>query len=89
MSWSASVSATGRENFPAAVDASVTSPADLDEHMAKQFEQAKAVVKALAPIIPGPMLMASMSGHANGVGDHPKPGWSNDYVNVSVSQYVT
>jgi len=88
MSWSASVGPHSRANFDAAVDASVSSPADLDAHMQKQFEKAKEIVKAIAPIIPGPLLSASMSGHANGVGDHKKDGWANDCLTVSVTQQV-
>lgn len=88
MSWSASVGSHSRETFDAAVDAAVSSPAALDEHMQKQFNKAKEVAKAIAPIIPGPMLSASMSGHANGVGDHKKEGWANDTMTVSVSQVV-
>lgn len=86
MSWSASVSSHSRANFNAAVNSVAPSPTVLDEHMAKQFETAKEVIKTIASIIPGPMLSASMAGHANGVGDNPKPGWSNDYVTVTVSQ---
>lgn len=86
MSWSASVQSHSRENFDAAVDASVSSPASLDEHMQKQFDEAKAIIKAIAPVIPGPMLSASMAGHANGVGDHAKPGYANDFVTVTVTQ---
>jgi hypothetical protein len=88
MSWSASVSSHSRENFDAAIDAAVSSPSTLDEHMQKQFTAAKDVAKALAPIIPGPMLSASMAGHANGVGDNKKDGWANDTVTVTVSQIV-
>lgn len=88
MSWSASVSAHSRENFGTAVDAAVSSPLELDEHMQKQFDAAKDVAKAIAPIVPGPMLSASMNGHANGVGDNVKPGFANDYVSVTVTQVV-
>lgn len=86
MSWSASVGKHSRENFAAAVDAAVSSPSELDEYMAKQFESAKAAVRAIALTIPGPMISASMSGHANGVGDNTKPGYANDFINVNVVQ---
>lgn len=88
MSWSASVSPHSRENFDAAVDAATPSPAQLDEHMQKQFDKAREIVKAMAPIIPGPMLTASMAGHANGVGDNKKDGWANDSLTVTVQQIV-
>lgn len=88
MSWSASVSSHSRETFDAAVDTAVSSPSTLDEHMGKQFEKAKEIVKAIAPIIPGPDLSASMHGHANGVGDKRKPGYANDSITISVSQVV-
>lgn len=87
MSWSASVPPTERgRNFADAVDLATTSPADLDEPMAEQFNEAKRVVKELGMAIPGPKVSATMSGHANGVGDREKPGWSNDYVTITISQ---
>jgi len=88
MSWAASITPQSRENFDSAIDAVVPSPEALDEHMQKQFDKAKEIVKALAPIIPGPQLSASMAGHANGVGDNKKDGWANDSVTISVYQVV-
>lgn len=88
MSWSASVSSVEKAQFANAVDAATPSPAQLDEHMAKQHEAAKDVAKTLAATAPGPKLTVSMAGHANGVGEQAKPGWSNDYITVTVSQVV-
>jgi hypothetical protein len=86
MSWSASVNSHSREQFDKAVDDVVPSPSTLDEHMQRLFSKAKEIVKAIAPIVPGPLLSASMLGHANGVGDQKKEGYVNDYITVTVSQ---
>jgi len=86
MSWSASVGSQTRETLNDAIDAVIPSPADLDEFMAAQFTVAKTAAKTVAAIIPGPQFAITMSGHANGVGDEAKPGYSNDFLTITVSQ---
>jgi hypothetical protein len=86
VSWFAQVPTTERAAFDAAVDATIPSPPQLDDAMATQFAAAQAAAKELARWVPGPKQCASLSGHANGVGDAERPGFSNDFVTVTVSQ---
>jgi hypothetical protein len=71
------------------IDSTPTHPIELDEHMAKQHAAARIVALQLIEHVPGPKLLVSMTGHANGIGEVEKPGWSNDYINVKVMQITT
>ncbi len=51
-----------------------------------QFKSAKATAKLLLRSVPGPYVMVTMSGHANGVGWHKKEGMANDMISVNVTQ---
>jgi len=51
-----------------------------------QCELAKHVAHSILPIIPGPFIQVTLSGHANGVGWQKKEGCSNDCISVSVVQ---
>jgi hypothetical protein len=91
MSWSMSTCGTRKElagdgTAPGLIETTPTSPAELDEHMAKQHAAARVVALQLIEQVPGPRIAVSLSGHANGVGDVAKPGWANDCINISVSQ---
>lgn len=86
MSWGASVTGTKAELANGGIDNAPTSPTTLDEHMAKQHAAARVVALQLIEQVPGPKLSVNMNGHANGVGEQEKPGWSNDYITVTVTQ---
>jgi len=86
MSWSASCCGTKAELGNGGVDTAPTSPAVLDQPMAKQHAAARVVALQLIEQVPGPKLSISMAGHANGVGELAKPGSANDYITVSVTQ---
>jgi hypothetical protein len=51
-----------------------------------QVKLAKAAAKELLKGLPGPWIMVSISGHANGVGWQEKAGYANDCITVNVSQ---
>ncbi len=88
MSWSATVPVTEKAGIEQAIDAVVTSPADLNGPMFDQLHTAQLAAKLIARCTPGPKVHVSMSGHANGVGWQKKEGWANDCITVSVTQDV-
>lgn len=53
-----------------------------------QVKMAKQAVKLLLPIIPGPYIGITMSGHANGIGWQKKDGWANDCITVNITQFT-
>lgn len=85
MSWSTSfVKAVPKHETAAAIAAlSIT---QVDGPMMDQCELAKRAAALLLPIIPGPYIYVSLSGHANGIGWHEKTGWADDCITVNVSQ---
>ena len=55
---------------------------------ADQLHAARLAAKRLLHSIPGPYVMVSLSGHANGIGWQKKEGYANDSISVSVSQHL-
>lgn len=88
MSWSASFVKPVRKIEAAAYVDRLSTGAQVEGPAIEQCELAKSAVKALLPGIPGPYVQVSMSGHANGVGWQKKEGWSNDCINISITQVV-
>lgn len=91
MSWSASfVKPVPKREAWAAIDllgfnlTEVDSIANLEA--IDQLQAAKDVAKLLLKSIPGPNIMVSLGGHANGVGWQEKPGHSNNCISVSIVQ---
>jgi hypothetical protein len=62
--------------------------AETDGPAFDQFKIAKEATKAICKGIPGPQIMVSLSGHANGIGWQKKEGWSNDMISVNVYQII-
>jgi hypothetical protein len=88
MSWSASfVKAVPKREAAAAISA-LSTGGQTEGPAIDQCELAKHVAHSLLPIIPGPFIQVTMSGHANGVGWQKKDGWANDCITVSVVQIV-
>ena len=92
MSWSASTTkAVKKSEAPAAIDALSVSRFNVEDNapMDDQIAVAKAAAKEICKVIPGPYVIVSLSGHANGVGWQEKSGYANDYIQVSVTQMMT
>lgn len=86
MSWSTTSGTINKAAADATLDALSTGTGN--PHHEDQLRIAKAAAKLIIGNIPGPMIIVSMSGHANGVGWQSKEGWANDCISVSVSQVV-
>ena len=87
MSWSASFTKpVAKRDAAAAISALSTTGPQTEGPAIDQCELAKHVAHSLLPIIPGPYIQVSLSGHANGIGWQKKEGWSNDSINVHISQ---
>ena len=86
MSWSCSGSFR-KQDADAGV-AALAPTGELDGPMTDQLVVARNAARELLMTIPGPMVHVSLSGHANGVGWHAKPGWANDCITVYVTQGV-
>src|SRR6266568_1475487 len=86
MSWSASFKEpVWKVDADAAVERLHTG-AQVEGPAIEQCEAAKRAAKELLKSIPGPYVQVALSGHANGVGWQKKEGWSNDCINISISQ---
>ena len=86
MSWSASFREPVRKiDAEAAIDR-LSTGAQVEGPAIEQCEAAKRAAKELLKTVPGPYVMVSLSGHANGIGWQKKEGWSNDTIYVSVVQ---
>lgn len=93
MSWSKSVyPQVAKGDVPAVLADLILGPNSHDPvvqaAMEAQFEAAKPLVLAMLETVPGPYVTITMSGHANGVGEVSKPGWSNDSLTVSMQQWT-
>ena len=88
MSWSASFVKPVQKIDAAAFVDRLSTGAQVEGPAIDQCEAAKRAVKELLPSLPGPYVMVSMSGHANGVGWQGKEGWVNDCISVSVTQFT-
>ena len=86
MSWSASFTKPVAMRDAAAAISALSTGAQTEGPAIDQCELAKHVAHSLLPIIPGPYIQVSLSGHANGIGWQKKEGWSNDCISVNISQ---
>ena len=86
MSWSASLVKPVRKAEAVAAIEALTTGQQTEGPAIDQCEAAKLAAKLLLPSIPGPFVMVSLSGHANGVGWQKKEGWANDCMNISITQ---
>lgn len=88
MSWSITIRDVKKSEASAAIDeAQVERYGGPDNQpMDDQVRAAKQAAKALLDIVPGPMVLISINGHANGVGWHKSPQYANDCVGISVTQ---
>lgn len=84
MSWSMSTAAVSKADAEAAID---TAPkGDLNAAATEQFAAAKAAALELLKIVPGPKVIISLNGHANGTGETIPPGWAADCIGIRISQ---
>ena len=86
MSWSASFTKPVPKREAAAAISALSTNGQTEGPAMDQCELAKHVAHQLLPIIPGPYIQVSISGHANGVGWKAKDGWANDTITVNVTQ---
>lgn len=87
MSWSTSTLRVEKVKAEAAID-DVTIPYEIEPAAWDQVEAARRAAKELLKSVPGPFVVVSLSGHANGVGWQAKKGWANDCISVSVTQFT-
>jgi len=88
MSWSASFPKPVPKHAAAAAISALSTGPQTEGPAIDQCELAKHVAHSLLPIIPGPYIQVSLSGHANGVGWQKKEGWSNDTISVNITQFT-
>lgn len=87
MSWSVSTPRVKKADAELAVDS--LEPPDYAEPPAiDQIQSAMRAAKEILKSIPGPFVVVSMSGHANGIGWQRKAGWSDDFISVTVTQFT-
>lgn len=86
MSWSCGTNKVRKQVIEGEIDA-VMPLGDLEGAAFDQIQAAKRAAKELVKTIPGPLMVVSMSGHANGMGWNKKEGWSDDFITVTVGQY--
>lgn len=87
MSWSCSTPKVEKQQAENDIDAAM--PGGLcDGPVLDQLSAARRAAKELLKLIPGPYVVVSMSGHANGVGWQKKEGWANDAISVTVTQFT-
>lgn len=86
MSWSASFVRPVPKRAAAAAISALSTGQQTEGPAIDQCELAKHVAHSLLPIVPGPFIQVTLSGHANGVGWQKKDGWANDCITVSVVQ---
>jgi hypothetical protein len=86
MSWSASFVKPVPKMLAAAAISALSTGGQTEGPAIDQCELAKHVAHSLLPIIPGPFIQVTLSGHANGVGWQKKDGWANDCISVNVVQ---
>ena len=88
MSWHLNVQGTKDELQDLIQNGELSREKGHDEEPAEepQVKAAKAVALQLVEHVDGPKLVVSLNGHSNGMGEKLKPGMSNNYINVTVSQ---
>lgn len=85
MSWSCSTPKVEKQQAGNDIDAVM--PGGLcDGPTLDQLAAAKRAAKELLKSVPGPYVIVSMSGHANGIGWQEKVSYANDTISVSVTQ---
>lgn len=87
MSWSTSTPKVAKHEAEQALS-NLSFPGVLEPPALEQVAAAKRAAIELLKTVPGPFVVVSLSGHANGVGWQNKEGWANDCINVSVAQYT-
>jgi len=87
MSWSCSTPKVEKQQVENDID--VAMPGGLcDGPVLDQLAAARRAAKEIVKSVPGPYVIVSMSGHANGVGWQKKEGWANDCISVTVTQFT-
>lgn len=86
MSWSASFTRPVRKVDAVAYIDRLSTGAQVEGPAIEQCEAAKRAAKELLKTIPGPYVMVSLVGHANGVGWHKKDGWADDCITINITQ---
>lgn len=84
MSWTMSTGPVSKADAEAAIDNAQRGA--LNAAAAKQFAAAKQVALELLKSVPGPKVIISLSGHANGTGETVPAGWAPDYIDIRISQ---
>lgn len=87
MSWSTNTPKVTKHEAEQALG-SLSFPGILEPPAIEQVAAAKRAALELLKSVPGPLVIISLSGHANGVGWQKKEGWANDCISVSVTQYT-
>jgi hypothetical protein len=87
MSWSKSTGKVSKADAEEAIK-SLTLGDEATGPSVEQFDAAKRAACELLKTVPGPFVSASFSGHANGVGWQKREGYSNDSINVVVTQLM-
>ena len=87
MSWSVTTNLVSKSNAKAAIALLELDGGQIHSAWAvDQLETAKNAARELLKGIPGPYVIISLSGHANGTGWNKKDSYANDSISVSVSQ---
>lgn len=87
MSWSTSTMRVPKAEVERALN-DLGFPGIMDAPALDQVAAAKRAALELVKTVPGPYIIVSLSGHANGVGWQKKEGWANDCITVSVTQFL-
>lgn len=85
MSWSASTLPFDKNHKLYAIHLDIV-PQDINGPMLSQLNDAMDAAQLLIKSIPGPKVIVTLSGHANGVGWNKKDGWVDDCITVTVRQ---
>lgn len=88
MSWSVTTNLVSKRNARAAISL-LEIPETSEAWAHEQLRIAQDAAKQILSGIPGPYVVISLSGHANGTGWNKKDGYANDSVTVSISQVCT
>ena len=88
MSWSVAFTRpVSKRDAEAELDRLKLDPSTNPPECEDQLHAARLAAKRLLHSIPGPYVMVSLSGHANGIGWQKKEGYANDTIQISVTQH--
>ncbi len=87
MSWSTSTPKVAKLEAERELD-NLSFPGVVEPFALDQVAAAKRAALELLKSVPGPLVIVSLSGHANGVGWQKKAGYANDAISVSVTQFT-